>query len=363
MRCLKKRLLYVVESFGGGVFTYLVNLSNTLANKYQITIAYSIRDQTPKSFRDYFDPRITFVEVNNFQRKPSIMRDLKAIAELRDIYLKIQPDIIHLNSSKAGALGRVAFVGKKAKVFYTPHGYSFLMENISPLKRGVYWFIEKLLAIFPAIIIACGQDEFAASRRLTKKAILINNGLNIDSYQSPNQWIDEQKSISSDKAFVVYTVGRISEQKNPQLFNQIALSLPKIHFVWIGDGELRHELTASNISITGWIDEKSVIEKTRNLDIFILTSRWEGLPMSLIAAMYERKLCIVSDVAGNHDVISEGVNGYVCGNKMDFVNRIQSFTRNSSLIEQLQDAARTDVIEKYNLKQMAMKYDEAYTNE
>jgi len=54
----KKKILYIVEAMGGGVFTYIVELANELVNKYDMYIAYAVRKQTPKNYKDYFDKRI-----------------------------------------------------------------------------------------------------------------------------------------------------------------------------------------------------------------------------------------------------------------------------------------------------------------
>lgn len=64
----KKRILYIVEAMGGGVFTYIVDLANELVNKYDMYIAYAVRKQTPKNYKDYFDKRIHLIEVKNFGR-------------------------------------------------------------------------------------------------------------------------------------------------------------------------------------------------------------------------------------------------------------------------------------------------------
>ena len=68
------------------------------------------------------------------------------------------------------------------------------------------------------------------------------------------------------------------------MFNEIAKNFPNIQFTWIGDGELRSELTSKNITITGWLERKDVLKELNNNDIFILTSLWEGLPISLLEA-------------------------------------------------------------------------------
>ena len=64
----KKKILYIVEAMGGGVFTYIVDLANELVNKYDMYIAYAVRKQTPKNYKDYFDKRIHLIEVKNFGR-------------------------------------------------------------------------------------------------------------------------------------------------------------------------------------------------------------------------------------------------------------------------------------------------------
>ncbi|MDD6709129.1 MAG: glycosyltransferase, partial [Ruminococcus sp.] len=122
----KKKLLHIVEAMGGGVFTYIVELSNQLVEKYDIYIAYATRPQTPENFRDYFDDRIKLIEVENFSRSVNALSDVKAFFEIKNIVKKINPDVVHLHSSKAGALGRWCINGRKIPMFYTPHGFSFL---------------------------------------------------------------------------------------------------------------------------------------------------------------------------------------------------------------------------------------------
>ena len=111
------------------------------------------------------------------------------------------------------------------------------------------------------------------------------------------------KTEKVEHPFTVYTLGRICYQKKPTLFNEIAGSFPNVKFVWIGDGELRGELTSKNIEITGWADRSTAIRYAVNADVFLLPSRWEGLPISLLESMYMKKICVVSNVIGNRDVI------------------------------------------------------------
>lgn len=254
----KKKILYIVEAMGGGVFTYIVELANELVNKYDMYIAYAVRKQTPKNYKDYFDKRIHLIEVKNFGRAIDPVKDIAALFEVKKIAAKIKPDVIHLHSSKAGAIGRVAFNGK-IPMFYTPHGYSFLMENYKPMKRRMFKLIESVCAKRNCTTISCSVGEHQESLKLTKHATYVNNGINMAELQ---EIIDKTEKV--EHSFTVYTLGRICYQKNPTLFNEIAESLPDVKFVWIGDGELRDQLTSENIEITGWADRSTAIRYAVN---------------------------------------------------------------------------------------------------
>ena len=84
----KKKILYIVEAMGGGVFTYIVDLANELVNKYDMYIAYAVRKQTPENYKDYFDKRIHLIEVKNFGRAINPVKDIAAFFEVK----KIPPD-------------------------------------------------------------------------------------------------------------------------------------------------------------------------------------------------------------------------------------------------------------------------------
>ncbi|MBR1757930.1 MAG: glycosyltransferase, partial [Lachnospiraceae bacterium] len=348
----KKKILFIVEAMGGGVFTYIVDLANELCKSYDMHIAYAVRPQTPKNYREYFDSRIHLIEVKNFTRSINPTKDIAAIPEVKKIAKDIQPDIIHLHSSKAGVIGRIAFNGKDVPLFYTPHGYSFLMENYKPMKRRMFHMIESVMAHRKCTTISCSPGEHQETLKLTRNAVYVNNGINKAELE---RMLSKVQKV--DHPFTVFTLGRICYQKNPALFNAIAEAMPEVHFLWIGDGELRDELKAPNIEITGWIDREEALKRSYNADVFLLTSLWEGLPISLLESMYMRKLCVVNDVIGNHDVIENDRNGFVCRTVTEFAQAIRS--KEESLI----DSANHDIETKYNTVVMAEKYVKIYMRE
>ncbi len=352
----KRRILYVAEAMGGGVFTFLVGLCNELVDYYDIYVAYGIRTQTPDDFRKYFDERVHLIRVRNFERSIDPRHDLGAFAELRRIADRVKPDLIHLHSSKAGALGRWAFNGKKIPLFYTPHGYSFLMSNYNATKRFSYKMVERFSAVRPCTTISCSEGEHKETLSLTKNARFVNNGINVEEMQ---RMMDTIGSCENDE-FTVFTLGRICYQKNPGLFNAVAEKMPDVKFVWIGDGELRDMLKAPNVEVTGWMNREEALRRSMASHVFILTSLWEGLPMSLLEAMYMQKLCLVNDVIGSRDVICNAVNGYVCRNADEFAVAIREALEDPGKSDKITAQARKDIVEKYNTRVMAEKYREIY---
>ena len=352
----KKKILFIVEAMGGGVFTYIVDLANELVNDFDMYIAYAVRKQTPRNYKEYFDSRVHLIKVKNFSRSINPIKDAKALIEIKKIAKKISPDIIHLHSSKAGALGRITFSGRKNPLFYTPHGYSYLMQNHGIGKRMIYWGIELICAKRNCITISCSKGEHLETLKLTKRAVYVNNGINIPELQ---KIIDKTERI--EKSFTVFTLGRICYQKDPVLFNEIAQRLPDVRFIWIGDGELREKLNSKNIIITGWKDRASAIKYAVNTDVFLLTSRWEGLPISLLEAMYMKKICIVSNVIGNKDVIQNRRNGFVCNTVDEFVEIIGQ-VKNINF-DNLRNNALEDIKKIYNTQVMAENYKEIYIKE
>ena len=246
--------------------------------------------------------------------------------------------------------------GKNIKVLYNPHGFSFLKQDDSILKRRIYWILEKIAAHRKCTIIGVSKGEYDEALKLSKNSICINNGVNIDEIEK----IITNKNKKTDNDMKICTIGRIGHQKNPEMFNKIAEKFPDIPFTWIGDGELREKLKAKNITITGWKTREEALKLVDENDIFILPSLWEGLPMALLEAMYLKKKCLVSNVVGNRDVIENGRNGFICNDVEDFSEKINRILNKDIDINEMEFNQENDVIEKYSTQKMCEEYRKIY---
>lgn len=320
------KIVQFVEAFGGGVYTYVKDLcnflsENSVSKNIEVYLIYSPnRDEFSKElFLSEIHPKVRLIEIPMVRDiHPKI--DYKATAQTRKILKEIKPDVIHVHSAKATVLGRIAAfnIVPRNKIFYSPHGYSFVQQNISLVKKTVFKIIEKAMPIlFGGTTIASGDTEYEVSKSYGK-TILIKNGVDLE---LPNQI----SNFPANKKLTIGTVGRLSEQKNPKLFNDLALRLPDYDFIWIGDGELRELITAKNITVTGWIKTREeLLNKINQLDIYTQVSLWEGLPISILEAMALKKPLVVTDVIGNRDTVIQEYNGFTFSTIEDAIEKFKA---------------------------------------
>lgn len=351
----KKKVLMVCESFGGGVFTYVSQLCNDMINDFDVYLAYSLRPQTPKNYKELLDSRIHLIEISNFNIGFNLLNDYRIIKRLQRIADTVEPDIIHLHSSIAGGIGRLAFKNTNAKVVYTPHGYAFVLMKPS-IKIKLYKIIERVLGrTSNAITLTCSKSEDEVASTLTKRHAYIETGINL---QRLTESLKNLKVWSSNGKFVVYTLGRITGQKRPELFNKIAELVPEAEFLWIGDGEEKELLSSSNIKVTGWKSREEALAIAKGANAYVLCSRGEAIAESLIENMYIKNVSLVSNVMGNVSVINDGVNGYICKTPNEYAQRIKQVMQENpqSVIKN----AYNDILNVYNSEVMKKKYIKFY---
>ncbi|WP_247653486.1 glycosyltransferase [Flavobacterium sp. CS20] len=169
----------------------------------------------------------------------------------------------------------------------------------------------------------------------------MRNGINLSELENIN--VSSNSNLKS-----IVTLGRISAQKNPKLFNAVAEKFPDLKFVWIGEGELRHLLTASNIEITGWLDRESALKQLATHDVYMQTSLWEGLPFTIIEAIALQKPILATNVVGNKDAVSHQHNGFLCGNLEEFENAINQLQSEPELLKTFAEQSQKLAYEKFD---------------
>lgn len=357
-----QRVLHVVESFAAGTLVTLANLCNRLAERgYEVHIAHSLREETPPDYAKIFDERITLHKLP-MARSVNPVKDLKALLNLRKLLRKLRPDVLHLHSSKAGFLGRAAvtFSGLKRRTYYCPHGIAFLRQDISPMKQKMFLAFERIGAAIGGTLVATSQSELdEVHHRVSKKrATLVENA--IDTEKLLAKVAATEPHTNGVKKITVGTIGRIGPQKNPQMFAELALKvqLPNIHWIWIGDGdpEDRALLEKADVEVTGWLPHEEVLGKLASFDLYVQTSLWEGMPLSVIEAQVVGIPAVVTDIVGNRDIVQHEETGLITKSLDEMVDAIETLGESGALRHQYAEQSKQLARKRFHLDRYVDEY-------
>lgn len=319
--------------------------------------------------------------VHDLVRPISPIRDWRAFRELLKELRALKPHILHTHSSKTGMLGRLAArLAGVPVVVHTVHGFAFPFAT-SSLVHFVYFLVELIGARFcDALIVLNESDRRIAVDRLKmkpEKVHWIPNGVRLEGFARSEG--DTRSSIrqevfgADDATLCVGMVGRLWRQKNPGCLLEAAKKLLKttdrpVKFFFIGDGELREELEQSivaeklqdRVTVLGW--RTDVPRLLSALDVFVLPSRWEGMPLAILEAMASGLAVIVSDIPGNHDLVVHGQDGLLFGseNADDLAVQLLRLVEDGGFRHTLAAAARNKVVEHYQLETRNQKVLELY---
>ena len=353
------QIVHVLDPFVAGLATFLKLLTEELNDDYHIIVhGERLNLAAPEEVKKIFPRKnIRFIHWKSVQREINAVKDLKAYFELVSILRRFKnSDIIHLHSSKAGFLGRIACKQLGIKhVIYTPNGAPFLMNDVNNFKLMLYEKLEKLGYLFGGKVICASESE---------QKEYLKRGINAD-YISNGTKISQQSFLNNKNynKFRIITSGRIVDQKNPEFFNEIALAfkdLKHFEFVWIGDGDGISSLTSPNIKITGWLSNEGVRNEISKADLYLSTSVFEGLPFSVMEAMSLGKCLLLSECTGNIDLVKKGVNGEIFSTKEEALNYIIDFYLNKEITESMGLNSLEICRDYFNIEETAFRYQQLY---
>lgn len=355
-----KKIVHIAEAFGGGVLSMLTQLANhAAAAGIDVTVLHSIRPETPADFSTLFRPDVKLIHVD-MTREVSIRQDLLSVRALVRILRDCRPAAIHLHSSKAGVLGRLAsrIAAPDAKVLYSPHGLSFLRFDISRMRQSAYLNFERIAAHIGGTIVACSGSELGEIKEKVraKSAVLVENGVDVAEIL-PRRTRDDGKTV-------IGMSGRASFQKNHHAFVELAAKLRRadVDFLWIGGdaNEIPDPRQGKAVICSGWVTRAHALALTSGLDIYVQTSRWEGMPVALIEAQVAGIPAVVTDVVGNRDVVVHGVTGYVASSVDEMAAYLAKLRDDRQLREKMGAAARTRAVQRFSMNTVFRQWHALY---
>lgn len=328
MQLSSRRALHVMEATIGGTKRHLHELATGLREAgWEVEIACPrVRDEAhgDVSFWDQMAAAGVPLHEVPMRRSPLTRANAAAILRLASLIRRGRYAVVHAHSSIAGAVARPAAMlsGRRPKVVYTPHGFAFLTPG-SARRRRVYLAAERALGRLTDRLIALSPTEAEAAARYgvapAARIATIPNGILSRDLPSRQAAAEVRRHEGWGDAPVVGTVARMTAQKDPitwlRAAARIAQARPDVRLVWVWGAEMEEEVRAearrlgldSRLQFLGYrSDARQLIAA---FDVFLLASRFEGLPYTVIEALACGTPVVATDVVGTRDVVRHGATG------------------------------------------------------
>lgn len=262
-----------------------------------------------------------------FERSPFSLKGIKAYKTIKKIIEENYFDIIHCHTPVASVLTRLA--ARKArkrgtKVIYTAHGFHFF-KGAPLINWLLYYPVEKFLARFTDVLITINKEDYERGKKFKAKRIEYVPGVGVDTQKFKNIRVNinrKRKELEMpEDAVLILSVGELNKNKNHKVVIKALSKInnPNICYCICGQGNLKTDLISlaeilgikNTVKFLGYRNDMDEIYKAA--DIFVIPSKREGLPRSLMEAMAAGLPVICSDIRGNTDLIIGGKGGYLCG--------------------------------------------------
>lgn len=341
------RILQIITlSELGGAQSVVVNLANKLSEQHEVIVAAGEGDG--KMFQ-LLSSDIRCEKIPSLVRRLSPGNEVKAIIDMRRLFKRYKPDIIHLHSSKAGILGRIAFPSKR--IVYTVHGFDSIR-----LAYRKFLPLEKMLQFRSSAIVGVSRYD---EKNLHSEGINHNVGCIYNGIYEPTTLHEDPFSKLRNYKGIVLCIARLSPPKNHKLFIDLAKRMQEYAFVWIGNQEEPSFDFPENVYFWGNIPNAGAY--TQFADLFFLPSNYEGLPIVIIESLSKGTPVIASAVGGIKELLN-GCNGWAIENDAEKMYKAISHYFNLTSIERkaMSESARSTYLSMFTVEKMTEGYLKEY---
>ena len=259
--------------------------------------------------------------IGDLRRPLSLSSDLLAFLQLMRLMREKRFDIVHTHSSKAGILGRLAarLVGVPI-IVHTVHGLPW-HDHMSFVRRTMYQFLERGAGRHSTALITVSENnrDEVIRRRIAPplKVVTIHSGIGFSRFdvKVDRRWQCAELGLDPDKP-IVGSVARLFPQKAPLDYVMAARlvrkTIPDAQFILVGDGPLREEVVQAARDVSGFrvLGSRDDIPQVLSvLDVFALSSLWEGLGRAITEAMYMGLSVAGTAVNGVPELVEHEVTG------------------------------------------------------
>jgi glycosyltransferase involved in cell wall biosynthesis len=298
---------------------------------------------------------------------------IKSIVVLLNLLRQERYEIVHVHSQEAGVLGRcLAWLGRAQKILYTPQTIDIRVSQW----RNLYSLLERMLARITNRIFSVNQVD---AKRMIKwgipeeKVRVVPNGIEISQFRKLEDRGDICRRLGLNPDLpVIMQVGRLNPQKDPMMFlrgaSYVLSGNSEAQLVWIGEGPLFMKVKSKveslrmqdKIHLLGRIDQ--AYRCLAAADVVTSTSRWEGLPYSILEGMACSKPVVSTAVNGCSEAVINGMTGYLVepGDAVGWAKSVLHLIADPQLAILMGSAGKHLVEEKYSLSKMISQIEQAY---
>lgn len=305
----------------------------------------------------------------NFNRSPFKLSNIKVYNELKKIINEGNYDIIHCHTPVASVLTRLAAKKarkQKTRVIYTAHGFHFYKG--APLKNWIlYYPLEKYLAKYTDTLITINEEDYnLAKRKFKAKEIEHIHGIGVDEDRFNFDISDVEKNkirekfAITSKDYLILYAAELNDNKNQgmliEAMKTLVKEIPNIKLMLVGSGvnkekyerEINLNKLDKNILLLGY--RTDVPELLKIADLYVSTSKREGLPINIVEAMISGLPIVATNSRGQRELVQDGKNGYVVeiNDVNGLIQKIKNIYSDTRIRENLMLNAR-EGIDKYLL--------------
>lgn len=367
LECMDVRIFHLIKSLGRGGAETLLPETLRYADRERFTYAYGY-------FLPWKDDLVAALEgqgaeVTCFEASGNAQILLAARRVARHLQAW-KADVLHCHLPLAGVVGRLAGRWAGVPVVYTEHN---LQERYHPLTRWLNHYTWG----WQQGVVAVSEGVARSARNYSGTRVPIHtvpNGVNHEQYspeQSDGAPVRRELGISND-APVVGTVAVFRTQKRLDRWLRVAqavrTAIPGAHFVLVGDGPLRVDLEAQarTLALQDCVHFAGLQEDVRPylaaMDVYLMTSAFEGLPLALLEAMAMQRPVVTTAVGGIPEVIMDGTEGFLLeeDDRKGLTTATHRLLTDGSLRTRLGTAARRTVVERFSVERMTAELEELY---
>lgn len=355
------KILHIIGFMGtGGVESFLLNLIKKQSEIHDVSLL-TILDKNTYLADDVFpESKNKYIQLNF----ASIINPL-IILRIRNEVKKIKPDVVHVHLFPAQLIVPIALLRLDCKVLTTEHGISHRRIKY-PLFHSFEWLGFYLYSRIVGVAEPVSKSLADEYPQFESKIVTINNGIDINAVYSalavPKSSIS---SLITDDDILICMVGRLEVGKDYETLIEAMQFLPKkFKLLIVGEGCKRKLLEdkvincglANRVVFYGF--KRNIYFIYKSIDVFVLSSEREGLPMVLLEAMAARKPCIGSSVDGIKNILEWKDILFTYGNAFELAEKIKGVY---SAVEFYSNFS-AEKIQDYSFEQMFLSYERLYSD-